>query len=92
MIRMTERQREVYAFILTFRAEHGVVPSIREMCAAFGWRSTNAAADKLDALERRGLIRRDDHARSRMYEVIGQKCAACHGLGFTPPVPVEVAS
>jgi repressor LexA len=43
-------------FILGFRAEHGFSPTIREMCAALGVKSTNAIACMLDPLSRRGLV------------------------------------
>ena len=53
----TPRQHELLAYILRFREERGVSPSVREMCAALGVRSTNAVACLLRALERKGLVR-----------------------------------
>ena len=50
------RQRQLLRFILVFREEHGFSPTIREMCAALGVKSTNAIACLLHPLARNGLI------------------------------------
>jgi repressor LexA len=56
--RLTEKQRDVLDYILhRVRDEHHV-PTMREIGEAFGLRSTNAVRNHLDALERKGCIRR----------------------------------
>ena len=55
---LTDRQRQVFEFICeAMRAEHRP-PTVREIAEQFGFRSPKAATDHLDALERKGYIRR----------------------------------
>lgn len=55
---LTNRQREIFDFICdTMRAEHRP-PTVREIAQHFGFQSPKAATDHLDALERKGYIRR----------------------------------
>jgi repressor LexA len=44
-------------------------PTLRELCAHFGWRSTGTARDHLRALVRKGVLRRERGARN--YRVVG---------------------
>ncbi|MDR3077964.1 MAG: transcriptional repressor LexA [Planctomycetota bacterium] len=55
---LTARQREVFEFILRTLREENYIPSIREICQAFGFASTNAVNSHLDALIRKGYISR----------------------------------
>lgn len=48
------------AFIEGHIAEKGYPPTLREIGANFGIRSTNGINDHLCALERKGYIRRED--------------------------------
>jgi repressor LexA len=50
------RQDEVHAFIVRHVRENGYAPSIREICAALGLRSTSTVHYHLTALARRGVI------------------------------------
>ena len=51
---LTAKQRAILEHI-----KHSPVPPTRrELCEAFGWASTNAAASHLKALERKGYIQR----------------------------------
>lgn len=59
MTELTERQREVLDFIKTSTNNAGRPPTLREICIALGFKSTNAANDHLLALERKGYIARD---------------------------------
>lgn len=55
---LTERQREIFEFICdTMRAENRP-PTVREIAQNFDFQSPKAATDHLDALERKGYIRR----------------------------------
>lgn len=55
----TQRQRQVLDFILTAQRAGAPVPTLREIAAHFGFRSSRAAADHLDALKRKGLLESD---------------------------------
>ena len=64
---MGTRQRAVYAFIRQWWREHHYGPSVREVMAGCGLRTTSAADYHIRALERRGLVRAErDTARSVM--------------------------
>lgn len=52
----TARQAEVLAFIQTFKQQHEVAPSIRDLCVRFGWSSTNAASDYVQRLRKLHLL------------------------------------
>lgn len=56
MIELTKRQRQVLEFVQASQREAGVMPTLREIAAHFGFRSSRAAADHLDALKRKGFI------------------------------------
>jgi len=64
---LTPRQAEALEFIRQNAAMYG--PTIREIAAAMGIRSPNGVVCHLDALERKGLIRRTP-MKSRAIEVI----------------------
>lgn len=55
---LTSRQREVFEFICDTMRETSRPPTVREIAEHFGFRSPKAATDHLDALERKGYIRR----------------------------------
>lgn len=57
MKRLTKRQAEVLIEIARHVAEEGYAPSMREIGAKLAIRSTNAIADHLRALERKGAVR-----------------------------------
>lgn len=62
---LTARQREIFAFILASLREEGVIPSVREICRAFGFASTNAVNAHIDALVKKGYVdRRPGRARN----------------------------
>jgi hypothetical protein len=56
---LTARQAAVLRTITAAIDKHGRPPTLREIGAATGIRSTNGVADHLRALERKGLIERD---------------------------------
>ncbi len=58
MRELTPRQQEIFEYILRSLREEGVIPSIREMCDAFGFSSTNAINTHLEALAKKGYINR----------------------------------
>lgn len=57
---LTDRQREVYAFIQDRIQAWGYPPTIREIGEHLGIRSTNGVADHLKALKRKGYLKQQD--------------------------------
>lgn len=54
----TSRQLEVLAFVHLHQVAFERAPSTHELCARFGWRSTNSPADYLQRLAAWGLVTR----------------------------------
>jgi repressor LexA len=73
MTPLTQRQSEIYKYLLEIQRAGEPSPSISELSGHFGFRSTRSARDHLKALERKGLIQRDaNKARSiRVHETAG---------------------
>jgi repressor LexA len=59
---LTERQREIYEFIRGKIEARGYGPTVREIGENFGIKSPNGVMCHLKALEKKGLILREDHA------------------------------
>lgn len=83
-MQLTERQQEIYDFIVAFRRENGCSPSIPEIQRHFGIQSPNGVAGHLKALEAKGMIRRADRG-SRQIDIPGAMAEAAANL-FTLPV------
>jgi repressor LexA len=66
---LTARQREIFEFIKGLIRAKGRPPSIREIGEQFAIRSTNGVRAVLEALERKGYIRRDRYT-SRGIELL----------------------
>ncbi len=58
MERLTDKQQAILDFLVESVREGGLVPTVREIAAAFGYQSTNAVRDHLKALEKKGAITR----------------------------------
>ena len=82
-----ENQQRILDFIKAEIEEKGYPPSVREICAAVGLRSTSTVHAHLNHLEEQGLIRRDStkpralevldgsHARGRSVPLVGRVTA-----------------
>jgi hypothetical protein len=57
---LTPQQEAVFEFVGEFSAVNGAPPTCREIADAFGWRSENAAWEKIQALLRKGLLVQTD--------------------------------
>ena len=68
MDRLTQRQQQVFEFILRAIREGNRPPTVREIAEHFGFRSPKAVTDHLGALERKGYITRRNR-KSRNIEV-----------------------
>lgn len=65
---LTQRQRETLEWVKNFIRENGMPPTVREIGAAFGIKSSSVF-DLLTVLERKGYLRRGDRrARSLIVE------------------------
>lgn len=62
--KLTKRQQSVLRYIEDYLAKHGYPPSIREIGLALGIKSLRGVTVHLDALERKGYIRRESTSRS----------------------------
>ncbi len=58
MMKLTDRQQTILAFIREFIDVKGYPPTIREIGLHFGIKSTNGVAYHLAALEKKGYIER----------------------------------
>ena len=67
---LTARQQEILGFLRLHAREQGFWPSIREIQAHFGFRSTNAVAGHLRALEAKGFIQRVP-GQARTFRIAG---------------------
>jgi repressor LexA len=56
---LTDRQSDVYEFIRQQIQERGFGPTVREIGQHFGIRSPNGVKRHLDALESKGLVKRE---------------------------------
>ncbi len=68
---LTDRQKEVLAYISSFSEEHSYPPTIREIAERFGI-SVKGAYDHVKALERKGTLRLGEN-RSRSIEVLARE-------------------
>lgn len=57
---LTDRQREIYRWIVNYIAAHGYSPTIQELCLAFGFGSKNGAMCHLHPLRLKGYIAWND--------------------------------
>src|ERR1051325_596742 len=59
---LTDRQREIYEFIRQKIESRGYGPTVREIGEAFEIKSPNGVMCHLKALEKKGLIKREEHS------------------------------
>jgi repressor LexA len=69
---LTARQKQIYDFLVSHLQENGFPPTVREICAQFGIKSTKGVTDHLAALEKKGHIRKKPEA-SRGIEIVNKK-------------------
>jgi repressor LexA len=77
MTYLTERQRDVLAFIRRKLDADGVAPTLQEIADAFGFASTASAQKHVGLLEKKGFVRREKHQK--------------RGLVLSDPVPPSQA-
>jgi SOS-response transcriptional repressor LexA len=59
MTELTASQLKTFNFIDGFIKAHQAAPTLREITAGLGWKSTRAAGFHMESLERLGYIARD---------------------------------
>ena len=77
---LTERQKEIYHFIRQKIESRGYGPTVREIGLAFEIKSPNGVMCHLKALEKKGLITREEHA-ARAIQLVAHRRPA-QGLPF----------
>ena len=74
----TTRQ-EVYNFIVGFVTENGFAPSVREICAGTGLKSTSSVHSHLLGLESEGKIEIKQGYSPRAIKLVGYKFVKMEG-------------
>jgi repressor LexA len=78
---LTPRQREIYDYICVKIEERGYPPSIREIGEAFRIQSPNGVMCHLKALEKKGLMRRQE-GRARAIQIDGIRANSGSSLPY----------
>ena len=78
MDRINDTQQRIYEYLME-RSQDGVPPSVREIGAAVGLKSTSSVQANLDALEAAGYITRDPMLK-RSIRINGQAENVTHVL------------
>src|SRR6266481_5913112 len=90
---LTVRQREIYDFIRNKIESRGYGPTVREIGEGFGIKSPNGVMCHLKALEKKGLITREEHS-ARAIQLVDHRPPA-QGLPFLGAVaagkPIQAA-
>ena len=74
-MKLTEKQRAVLKFIQHHISVHGYPPTVREICAHFGFSSPLSAQQHIEALRRKGYIKKNP-SKQRSLEVANIRAAS----------------
>ncbi len=66
---LTDKQRDILAFIERKVAERNIPPAVREICEGVGLSSTSTVHGHLERLEKKGYIKRD-RTKNRSIEIL----------------------
>lgn len=80
MKRLTDKQKSILSFIRVYCAKVGEVPTVRQIGAAFGIRSTNGVSDHLKALQCKGRLKRIETLLSGLEGVDDMRLRFCGNL------------
>src|SRR5829696_3710398 len=72
---LTQRQQEIWNFLVEYVDAHGYPPTVREIGERVGLASPSTVHAHLANLERAGLLRRDP-TKPRALELLGRRVAA----------------
>lgn len=70
---LTEKQEEIYSFIVGFMRENGFSPTIREIQRHFNYNSSNSVVSQLTKIEKKGYITKSsskDGMRARTMRLV----------------------
>jgi len=73
---LTKKQQLVYEYLLNESKKRGYPPSIKEICAALGLKSTATVHNHLTTLEKKGYIRKYP-TKTRVFEIIDAEQPPC---------------
>lgn len=93
MVKATKKQASILSFITRYAQSTGYPPTIREIAEEFGLSSTKSVKAQLDALEKKGLLKRKGRG-ARALEVVGvgrRRSAAVPLVGRVPAGPPSPA-
>jgi repressor LexA len=82
---LTERQREIYDFVVGYADRHGYPPTVREIGEAVGLASPSTVHAHLANLERAGYLKRDP-TKPRALELVKRGRDAAASAGAVPDV------
>ncbi len=68
-VRMSKIQKQIFDYVKESIIDRGYPPAVREICEAVSLKSTSSVHSHLEALEKRGYIRRDP-TKPRAIEII----------------------
>src|SRR5665213_1241965 len=88
MVGLTQRQQMVLDYIRQSITDRGYPPTLREIGAQMGIRSTNGVNDHLRALERKGYLTRED-MKSRALRPVRLESEPLFGRGGGEDVQAE---
>jgi repressor LexA len=86
---LTQRQREIYDFVVRYADRHGYPPTVREIGEAVGLASPSTVHAHLANLERAGYLRRDP-TKPRALELVGRGRAKAFASGPVTPADSDV--
>lgn len=86
MIEPTKKQASILRFISEYAESSGYPPTIREIADQFGLASTKGVKAQLDALEKKGLLRRKRRG-ARALEVVGSRRGGARRVPVLGKVP-----
>lgn len=81
---LTQRQREIYDFVVSYADRHGYPPTVREIGEAVGLASPSTVHAHLANLERAGYLRRDP-TKPRALELVRRERATAGAATLAHP-------
>jgi repressor LexA len=84
---LTQRQQEIWQFLVEYVERHGYPPTVREIGEAVGLASPSTVHAHLANLERAGLLRRDP-TKPRALELVGHRREPAHAAPEPARLPL----
>ena len=86
-MKLSENEKKVFEYIKQ-SIEDGYAPSVREICAEFGYKSTSTAHRYINSLRDKGLLEKGEN-RNRAIKVVGSRSTMVPLVGtVTAGVPI----